>query len=83
MNHAEQRIFRRPPFNPSGRIVARHRLTFEGKVYQAESVLPESVTRTLSERAVRVLWEQFAIDTLPAGAPEKVSAGRGRRRGSV
>lgn len=54
--------FRRPPFDASGRVVARRELRL-GKVYQHGDEIPEA--EGLSPRQIGMFWEQGLVDTLP------------------
>lgn len=65
MDTQEERVFHRPKFDPSGRLVARAELKFGLKVYLPSQDMPAASELGLSERDVRVLWEQNQIDTYP------------------
>lgn len=54
--------FGRPPFDISGRVVARRALTLS-KVYRHGDEVPES--EGLSPRQIGMFWEQGLVDTLP------------------
>ena len=53
--------FQRPPFDASGRVVARRELTLS-KVYRHGDEVPES--EGLTPRLVAIFWEQGLVDTL-------------------
>lgn len=76
MNEQEERIYRRPKFDPNGRLVARRALTFGNVTYMPTAEMPSATELGLDSRALYVLWEQYKIDTLPwsqAGGASTVS----------
>jgi hypothetical protein len=67
MNQQETRVFRRPPYDARGVIVARRELVLGGDTLAPLDAI-DAEKYGLDERAVLRLWTQFAIDTYPPGS---------------
>lgn len=71
MTEREAMIYRRPPFDPKGRLRVRGqtlKFGIKGKMieFAPGAMLPPAKVLGLSERDVWVMWEQYKIDTLPS-----------------
>lgn len=72
MSKNEEAIFHRPKFDPNGLLRARRELLLNGKRYLPSHIMGTGKSLGLTERQVRVFWEQMQIDTLPAPAKRVV-----------